>query len=112
MGQECLRETARRNILKAHYAQNVLENIDGVSLRFKGKYFNEFVCSLSKPWAEIDAVLRDEGIVGGFPLKEDYPELSECVLFCVTEIHTKSDIEKLSEGLKRGLKNQTSSSKK
>ena len=110
VGQEGLRELARRNLLLARYTQKVLESIDGVSIKFEGNFFNEFVCSFSKPWDEIDAVLRDNGIVGGFPLGDDYPELSDCVLFCVTETNTKEDISRLSEVLKKALQDQTSPS--
>jgi glycine dehydrogenase subunit 1 len=33
------------------------------------------------------------GILGGFSLDRFYPELSDCLLVCVTEQHTAAQIE-------------------
>jgi glycine dehydrogenase subunit 1 len=39
--------------------------------------------------------LLQNGIQGGKILNSDFPELGESMLFCVTEIHTQQDIDKL-----------------
>jgi glycine dehydrogenase subunit 1 len=39
-------------------------------------------------------------IFGGIDLSEDFPELGKSALYCVTEIHCKEDIDRLTESLK------------
>jgi glycine dehydrogenase subunit 1 len=41
--------------------------------------------------------LLKEGIVGGFPLKRFYPEMEREILVCVTEKHSKEDIDHFAE---------------
>jgi len=38
--------------------------------------------------------LKEQGIIAGLPLEDWYPELKNCLLLCVTEMHTRSDIER------------------
>jgi glycine dehydrogenase subunit 1 len=45
-------------------------------------------------------MLLAHGYQGGKPLKPDFPELDESALFCVTEMHTKEDIDGLVTALK------------
>jgi len=40
------------------------------------------------------------GIVGGLELDKYYPELKDCLLFCVTELNRREDIDKLIEVIK------------
>ena len=56
--------------------------------------------------ANVDAVLAhlaDEGILGGYNLKQDYPELGECLLVCATETKLPEDIERYAQALARAL---------
>ena len=46
-----------------------------------------------------DKLLKND-IVGGLDLGQYYPELKDCLLFCVTEVITKKNIDKLIEVLK------------
>ncbi len=39
------------------------------------------------------------GHCGGYDLTEDYPELGECLLICVTEMNTRQEIDDLAEAL-------------
>lgn len=103
MGREGLRELAWLNVQKADYARRRLEKIKGVTLRFSGPIFNEFVLDIDRPWAKIDAKLREGRILGGLPLGESYPELPKGVLFCVTEKHSRGDIDRLVEALEGAL---------
>ncbi len=49
---------------------------------------------------EINKELRNRNIFGGKDLSNEYPELGQCALYCVTEVHTKQDIENLVNNLK------------
>jgi len=104
LGKEGLRELAWQNVQKAAYAAEAVEAVRGVRKRFTGAVFNEFVVEFSKPWPAVDAALREKGIVAGLPLERDYPELRNAALICVTELHTKEEIGRLSQALKEALR--------
>jgi glycine dehydrogenase subunit 1 len=54
--------------------------------------------------AEVNTALRGRGILGGKDLSAEYPELGESALYCVTEIHTKADIDRLAAELEEVLR--------
>ncbi|MFX0151517.1 MAG: aminomethyl-transferring glycine dehydrogenase, partial [Candidatus Hodarchaeota archaeon] len=45
----------------------------------------------------------DKGIFGGINLSNEFTELGESALYCVTEIHTKEDIDRLVQALNESL---------
>ncbi len=90
-GKEGLRELAKQNLAKAHYAASQLQP------KFSGPFFNEFV--ISGGAARRDALLRNN-IIGGLSLKKFYPELGDALLLCVTEMHTREQIDRLIQGLR------------
>ena len=103
LGRTGMRELAELNLHKAAYAQKTLTAIDGVKARFSGPVFNEFVLEFDRPWQEVESRLREDKILGGLELTPDYPELSSCALVCVTEAHTRDDIDRLASALKEAL---------
>ena len=48
---------------------------------------------------EINQALLKKGIFGGKDLSEDFPQYGNSALYCVTEIHTKEDIDYLKQAL-------------
>ncbi len=54
---------------------------------------------LAKKISEINRDLLDYGIFGGKDLSKEFPELGNNALYCITEIHTKSDIDRLADAL-------------
>jgi glycine dehydrogenase subunit 1 len=104
LGREGLRELAWQNIQKANYALERLSRIKGIKRKFKGSIFNEFVLEFSKNFSKIEESLRKKGIIPGLRLEELYPELSNCVLVCVTEMHRKEEVDKLAEALDEVLR--------
>ena len=69
---------------------------------FNAPSFNEFVVRSKEPVAEVLARLEKAGILGGIPLGEDYPELKDCFLVCVTEQNPRAEIDALVAALKGG----------
>jgi glycine dehydrogenase subunit 1 len=97
MGKEGLRELAEINLSKAEYAK---ANIRGKAhLRFSAPTFNEFVLQVDGDPDRVLEALRKENIVGGLPLHRFYPEMKREILFCVTEKHSKADIDRCLEAL-------------
>ena len=53
---------------------------------------------------EINRALLNFNIFGGKDVSEDFSELGQSALYCVTEIHSKNNIDKLANSLKEVLK--------
>ncbi len=99
MGKNGLQKVGKLNYHKAHYAANEIDKLDGYKVDMSKPFFNEFVVSCSRPIAEINAALMEEGIVGGYDLGQDYSHLENHMLMCVTEVNTKAEIDVLVETL-------------
>jgi glycine dehydrogenase subunit 1 len=95
MGKSGFRRLAMQNLQRAHYAKQSLRDVPGVSLPFSGPTFNEFVVETEEDPARVQARLMEERIVGGLHVGAYYPELERCILFCVTETHSRDDIDRL-----------------
>lgn len=93
LGKEGLRDLAEQNIQKSNYALDKLTRIKGIKRKFSGQVFNEFVLEFSGDLPKIDKTLKEKGIVGGLHLGEFFPDLGDCLLVCVTELHNKDKID-------------------
>ncbi|MDE0139084.1 MAG: aminomethyl-transferring glycine dehydrogenase subunit GcvPA [bacterium] len=87
---------------RSHYAASRLAGVPGVSLPWPTGFFKEFVVGFDGtgiPVAEINRRLRDHGIFGGRDLSSDFPDLGQSALYCVTEVHSRADIDRLTAAL-------------
>ena len=69
-------------------------------------FFKEFVVDFNgtgKTVADINKALLEKGIFGGKDLSAEFANLGQSALYCVTEIHTKEDIDTLAAALKEVL---------
>ena len=107
MGPKGLEEVDRIIMANSQYAAKVLGEIPGVKANPCGSvFFKEFVVDFSgtgKTVAEINKALLEKHIFGGKDLSKEFPELGQSALYCVTEIHTKEDIDTLAEALREVL---------
>ncbi|SEM27820.1 glycine dehydrogenase (decarboxylating) alpha subunit [Mesobacillus persicus] len=94
LGKKGVKEMAIANIQKAHYARKTFKD-NGFEVVFEGPAFNEFVVKLNRPVKTVNEELLSKGIIGGYDLGRDYPELSEHMLIAVTEQRTKEEIDTL-----------------
>jgi glycine dehydrogenase subunit 1 len=99
MGPKGLRDVALTNLRKAAYAKERLARVRGCGLRFSGPTFNEFVLKTKKKATAVLAHLLKRQIVGGLDLSRFYPELSDCLLVCVTEQNSRGEIDALAKAL-------------
>ena len=100
MGKQGLRALAERNVAKSHYARDLLVQGGKYHQRFSAPFFNEFAVQVSNArtvWQR----LKERNLIAGVVFEDWYPELKDCLLLCVTETHTRSDIERLAEELTR-----------
>ena len=63
-------------------------------------FFNEFVIRCPQSVKTINEKLHHAGILGGYDLESDFPELHNCMLLCVTEKRTKAQIDQLANAMK------------
>ncbi len=102
MGPQGLREVALLNLRKAAYAKEQLAKARGFNIRFTGPTFNEFVLRTKKKPGEVLKGLLKQQIIGGLDLGRFYPELKDCLLVCVTEQKSRSEIDALAKALGGG----------
>ncbi len=100
MGKQGLRQVAELCYHKAHYAAAQIAMLQGYQVLNSGTFFNEFVVQCPKPVAEINPLLLKKGILGGYDLEQDYPERKNQMLVCVTEMNSRSQIDRLVDALK------------
>ena len=86
MGPQGLASVASQSMSKAHYLATELCKIPGVSMKYTGEYFHEFVVEMPKV-DEVLKALEGAGILGGLPVEGG-------VLWCATEKATKADLDK------------------
>jgi glycine dehydrogenase subunit 1 len=94
-----LKKLAGLNVQKAQYLKGRLSELPGWSAAFAGPVYNEFVMRCPDPVAT-NVKLQKHGIVGGYELGKDYPELKGGLLFCATEMLKKEDMDRVVEVLK------------
>lgn len=108
MGPQGLAEVGQVVMEKSHYAARQLAKIKSVeSPKFTGPCFREFVVDFNqtgKTVSEINSALLEVGVFGGKNLSQEFPELGESALYCVTEIHQQADIDQMAAAVGEVLK--------
>jgi glycine dehydrogenase subunit 1 len=95
LGKNGLRQVAELCFHRAHYAAASIANLPGYSLWSQAPFFDEFVIKTPAPVTEINDLLLDHDILGGYDLRQDYPELARHMLIAVTEMNTREEIDRL-----------------
>ncbi len=86
MGPKGMAEAANQSMAKAHYLAKGLCAIEGVSLKYEGAFFHEFVAVMPKT-EEVLAALADADILGGLPVEDG-------ILWCATEKVSREELDK------------------
>ena len=83
----------------AQYAVAKINAIPGLKANaLNGVFMKEFLVDFSgtgKTVEEVNKALLDKKIFGGKDVSKEFPQLGQCALYCVTEIHTCEDIDRL-----------------
>jgi glycine dehydrogenase subunit 1 len=105
LGPQGLRELGETIMYRANYAMRLLSSIKGVKTPvFKSVHFKEFTVNFDGAGLsvkEVNEKLLKMGVHGGKDISREFPELGQTALYCVTEIHSKEDIELLAKSLER-----------
>jgi glycine dehydrogenase subunit 1 len=86
---------------RARYAISKINNLPGVKAPiFSSFHFKEFTVRFSGITVEeVNRGLLDRQLHGGKSLVNEFPDLDEAALYCVTELHTKKDLDLLVSSL-------------
>lgn len=98
LGAEGLRRTAARCHENTRALVAALTQLPGVTLAFE-PYFHEAVLRLPRPAAPLLAGLSARGILGGYDLSAEYPELGHALLVCATEMRSREEITRFALAL-------------
>jgi glycine cleavage system P protein (glycine dehydrogenase) subunit 1 len=94
VGPVGLREVAERSMTQARHVTAVIEEAGLGVRRFESAYFAEVAMRLPDA-ARRHASLVERGVVAGYPLEGDYPELADTLLLATTELTTDDDVAAL-----------------
>ena len=78
-----------------------LAGINGVERAFSMPIFHEFVLKLSTSVTPVLHALKAQGILGGIPLMQHFPEIGQSLLACATETKTAAHIARYTENMTR-----------
>jgi glycine dehydrogenase subunit 1 len=108
LGPQGLRELGETIMYKANYAMQLLSRIEGIKAPvFESVHFKEFTVNFDGTGLSVKEVsekLLKMGVHGGKDISTEFPELGQTALYCVTEIHSKGDIELLAKSLEKIVK--------
>ncbi|WBS00680.1 aminomethyl-transferring glycine dehydrogenase subunit GcvPA [Pseudoduganella sp. SL102] len=102
MGPQGFQEVGELILQRAHYAARALGAVPGVRVTFASGFFKEFVVNFDGTGlsvADINRRLLARGIFGGKDLSREFPHFGASALYCVTEVHTQADIDRLAGAL-------------
>jgi len=107
LGPEGFKKLGQHIISKANYVIKRLNEIECVKCPiFNSAHFKEFTVNFDdskRNVEEINKQLLEIGVHGGKDVSMDFPELGQTALYCVTEVHSKQDIDALVEALRTVL---------
>jgi glycine dehydrogenase subunit 1 len=103
MGPRGLERLGKVILANSTYAAQQLKELDGIRVPlFEAQHFKEFVVGFEGTGLSVSQVntkLLQRGIQGGICLSSQFPELGQSALYCVTECHTRENIDRLVAGI-------------
>jgi glycine dehydrogenase subunit 1 len=94
LGADGLRQVALACHANTRALVEGLTELPGITRAFDAPYFHEAVLRLDRPAPELLGALAAQGILGGYDLSADYPELEPALLVCATEARSGGDIQR------------------
>ncbi len=97
LGKKGFKKVSELCLQKAHYLADLFSKI-GIEVKFSC-FYNEFVVKVDNA-KKVNSELLNNGIIGGVELGKYYSLLNDCLLFCVTELNTREEMDRLVEVVK------------
>jgi glycine dehydrogenase subunit 1 len=103
MGKSGFSQTAQNCFHAANALKEKLATVgNGVKKSHDLPFFNEFLVDIPTSAGELNKRLEEKGIVGGYDVSRDYPDMKNKILFAATELTVPGDIDALAGVLKGG----------
>ena len=103
MGAEGLERVALASHHNIRQLSQKLVQVNGVEAVFTRPVFHETVIKLTKPVAPVLAAMAQNGVLAGFDLSVDYPELGNALVVCATETKNDADLNRFVTALVQAL---------
>ncbi len=104
LGPEGATRVANTSMHNTRMLRDKLCAIPGVSQLFSRPYFHEVALQLPRSaHAVVEQLAREDDIVAGFALGEEYAEFENALLVCATETKTEVDLDRFASALRRVL---------
>jgi glycine cleavage system P protein (glycine dehydrogenase) subunit 1 len=106
LGPQGLREVALQCLEKSHYLADRLKSLKGFAVPYKGTFFQEFVVQTPRPAWEMIVHARMKNVLPGVDLAR-FPGLqagNNRLLVCVTEKHSKADLDQFVEVMEEAVR--------
>jgi len=104
LGAEGLERVALASHKNIRELAQATSKVGGVTRVFNRTVFHEKVLALPTPVAPVLARMAKLGVLGGFDLSADYPELGNALLVCTTETKNANDIQRYADALAHALR--------
>ena len=108
MGPQGMVEIGEGIMQRCRYAMKKIAEIPKIEVPFNNApHFTEFMVDFNetgKTVAEINRALLEQDIFGGVDLSAGFPAQGQSAILCVTEVHTRADIDRLVTALKEVLR--------
>ncbi len=106
MGAAGLSQVAEACFANTHTLVERIETLPAARRVFSGDYFHEAVVRIDAPVDSVLRAMQAQNILAGYPLAQDYPELGDSFLLCVTETRSRQDMDQYFTHLQRILDKQ------
>ena len=106
LGPEGFRELGELIIERAHYAAAEIDALPGIGVSVDRGFFKEFVVNFDgtgKTVAQVNRALLEHEIHGGLDLSAAFGDLGQSALYCITELHSKDDLDRLVSALREAI---------
>ena len=98
LGPQGMRELADTVVANARRTAELIDELDGVSVRYRDSIFKEFIVDFTatgKSVEQINEGLLARGVLGGHDLTGSHDGVDGCALYCVTEVISEDDVTHL-----------------
>ena len=105
LGPAGIRELSQTIMERSHYAAKALGEVPGIRAPvLDSPFFQEFTVNFGRRKVrDVHAALLRSGIQAGKDVSSEFAQLGNTALYCVTEVHTREDIDRLADTLRRAL---------
>jgi len=101
MGPQGMVDVGEAIMQRTRYAMQKISQLAGLKVLFASTpHFREFVVNFDgcgKSVNQVNQALLERSVFGGKDLSHDFPNLGQSALYCVTEVHSQADIDRLVE---------------